>query len=194
MKKRAGRAQHLGATNPPPHAEWVFESSLYTFGSTVDESAKTKFARWRRDGRVFARLHEDGGVLIAVHPGTTAPIMADDPYGLAAGPFESSDDRARHLALELKLRTGPTLQDGSWDKPFVRFPLALAEFEEIEALREMHGWGHEIGDGPMLCFWRPAGSGGDMTFSTDGDHKGVPHHGIWGRALAGEVAPNAPRQ
>jgi hypothetical protein len=190
-RPRAGRAQHLGATNPPPHAEWVFETSLYTLGSAIDESAKTRFARWRRDARVFGKLHEDGGVLIAVHPGTMTPIMADDPYGLAAGPLESHDDRARHLALELKLRTGPTFQDGSWDKPFIRFPLTHAEFEEIDALRELHGWGPELGDGPTVCFWRPAG---DETFSTGGAHKSTATQVLWGRALTkpGELGPPHP--
>lgn len=192
-RRRAGRAQHLGAPNPPPYAEWVLESSLYTFGSEVDESAKTKYARWRRAGRVFGKLHEDGSVLIAVHPGTTTPIMADDRYGLAAGPSESSDDRARHLALELKLRTGPTLQDGSWEKPFIRFPLTLAEFEEIHALRALHGWGPEIGEGLVVSFWRPDGSGGDLTFSSGGVHKALPANVLEGRALTDSGRPSATR-
>lgn len=183
-RKRQGRVQHLGAKDPPWWAEWAYETELYTGpDGTPDPSEKTKLARWRKNGRIFGRLNEqDGGVMIAVRPGSKVAIFSDDPYAVGTAALDSPDEHERHLALELKLRGGPVLGDGSWDKPLVRFTLTMAEWEELELLREAHGWGAELGSGPMQTYWRAAGELADKLVVT-GVHKYVSHVLMNGRAL-----------
>lgn len=163
-----------------PH-EWRYEAELYDEPSGTNYSAKTRLRRWRIARRIWARPGPDGRLMVAVHKDDRDQVVQREEVEMRSvvGRGDSADQE-RHRELEVRLRSGPFLENGNWEQPVIRFPLALDEWEELMSWRLEHGWGEDFGTGPMRMYWRLSRA---ANASLGGEHKTAALRVINGRAL-----------